>query len=72
MLENLVLTLRVELGARRFTLDELAALRANQIIDLGCRATDQVDLTTENGIIARGELVDIEGRLGVRVTRVLV
>ena len=72
VLENLLLTVRVELGARRFTLDQLANLRPGQIVELGCRATDPVELTTENGAVARGELIDIEGRLGVRVTRVLV
>ena len=72
VLEGLLLTVRVELGARRLTLDDLANLRAGQIIELGCRATDPVDLVTENGTVARGELVDVEGRLGVRITRVLV
>jgi type III secretion protein Q len=47
-------------------------LRVNQILDLGCKATDPVDLIVDGRRIARGELVDIEGRLGVRITQVLV
>lgn len=69
-LGGLLLTLHVGLAARRIRLDELAQLRPGQIIDLGCRATDPVDLTTEERRVARGELVDIEGRLGVRITQV--
>ena len=69
MLENLMLTVHVELAARRITLDELARLRAGQILELGCRADDPVDLVADGRRIATGELVDVEGRLGVRVTQ---
>lgn len=70
-LDELMLTLYVELGTRLISLSELANLRAGQILDLGCKATDPVDLTTGERRIARGELIDIEGRLGVRITHVL-
>ncbi len=72
LIEAVALTVRVELAARRLRLDELSRLRANQILDLGCKATDPVDLIVDGRRIARGELVDIEGRLGVRITHVLV
>ena len=67
---SLLLTVHVELAARRIRLDELAQLRPGQVIELGCKATDPVDLVTEERRVARGELVDIEGRLGVRITQV--
>lgn len=70
-LENLMLTLHVEFAARRISLEELAGLEPNQIIELGCRATDPVELIVDERAIARGELIDIEGRLGVRITHVL-
>lgn len=69
LLDNLLLTVRVELPARRISLEELTRLRAGQIIDLDCRATDPVELVADGRSVATGELVDIEGRLGVRVTR---
>ncbi|HEX7314722.1 MAG TPA: type III secretion system cytoplasmic ring protein SctQ [Pyrinomonadaceae bacterium] len=71
MLDALLLTVRIELAGRRLTLDELARLRAGQILELGCRATDPVDLVADGRRVASGELVDIEGQLGVRITRVL-
>lgn len=67
---GMMLTVRVELAARRLRLDELARLRANQVLDLGCQATDLVDLVVDGRPVARGELVDIEGRLGVRIKQV--
>jgi flagellar motor switch protein FliM len=69
LLDNLLLTLRVELPARRISLEELTRLRAGQILELDCRATDPVELVADGRRVATGELVDIEGRLGVRVTR---
>ncbi|MEJ7617526.1 MAG: FliM/FliN family flagellar motor switch protein [Pyrinomonadaceae bacterium] len=70
VLDGLLLTVRVELGARNARLDEVARLRIGQIIDLGCQATDLVDLTVDGQRIARGELIDMEGRLGVRLVQV--
>lgn len=69
VLDNLLLTVRVELPARRISLEELTRLRAGQILELDCRATDPVELVADGRRLATGELVDIEGRLGVRVTR---
>ncbi len=69
LLDNLLLTVRVELPARRISLEELTRLRAGQILELECRATDPVELVADGRSVATGELVDIEGRLGVRVTR---
>lgn len=71
VLDALLLTVSVELAARRLTLDELARLRPGQILELGCRATDPVELYAGGRRIASGELVDIEGQLGVRITRLL-
>jgi len=71
LIEAVMLTVHVELGARRLRLDELSRLRANQILDLGCNATDPVDLVVDGRRIARGELVDIDGRLGVRIMQII-
>jgi flagellar motor switch/type III secretory pathway protein FliN len=71
LMDSVMVSVRVELAARRFQLDELSRLRKNQILELGCNATDPVDLVVDGRRIAAGELVDIEGRLGVRITKVL-
>ncbi|MGQ9898544.1 MAG: type III secretion system cytoplasmic ring protein SctQ [Acidobacteriota bacterium] len=68
-LDDLAVTVRIELAARRLRLEEVAQLRVGQILELGCKPTDPVTLTIDGRPIARGELVDIEGRLGVRITQ---
>jgi type III secretion system YscQ/HrcQ family protein len=74
VLENVLVTLRVELGASKISLRELQALRAGQIISLGCRPTDPVRIVTDGGgePVATGELIEIEGQLGVRLTKIFI
>ncbi|MEP6901915.1 MAG: FliM/FliN family flagellar motor switch protein [Actinomycetota bacterium] len=69
--ENLTLTLRVELEARQLSLLEIENLRENQILELGIRPTDPVNLLIGNQNVGRGELVTVEDRLGVRITKLL-
>lgn len=70
-LENLAVTLRVELEARRLSLAEVGNLRINQIIELGVSAADPVNLLIDGKVVARGELVEVENRLGVRIVQIL-
>jgi flagellar motor switch protein FliM len=73
-LENVQVALRVEIAGNKLSLRELQNLRAGQIIALGCRPTDPVRLVTDNNEepVATGELVEIEGQLGVRLTKVFI
>lgn len=71
-LEKVVVNVAVELVSRRINLDEIASLRVGQIVELGSRATDPVELVASGRTIAIGELIDVEGSLGVRLTRVLL
>ncbi len=70
-LENLAVTLRVELEARRLSLAEVGNLRVNQVIELGAHAADPVNLLIDSKVVARGELVEVEDRLGVRIIQIL-
>lgn len=73
-LENIQLSLRVEIAGNKITLKELQSLHSGQIIALGCRSTDPVRLVTDNADqpVAIGELIEIEGQLGVRLTKVFI
>ncbi|HEX8247080.1 MAG TPA: FliM/FliN family flagellar motor switch protein [Pyrinomonadaceae bacterium] len=73
-LENVLVTLRVELGASKISLRELQNLRAGQIISLGARPTDPVRILTDASEqpVATGELIEIEGQLGVRLTKIFI
>ena len=57
----------VELGRVQLTADEIVRLRSGQLIELGRSPTEAVDLVVNNKLVAKGELVEIEGALGVKL-----
>jgi flagellar motor switch/type III secretory pathway protein FliN len=73
-LENVQVALRVEIAGNKISLRELQNLRAGQIIALGVSPTDPVRLVTDGSDepVATGELIEIEGQLGVRLTKVFI
>ena len=73
-LENIQVALRVEIAGNKISLRELQSLRAGQIIALGVSPTDPVRLVTDSSDepVATGELVEIEGQLGVRLTKIFI
>jgi flagellar motor switch protein FliM len=73
-LENVLVNLRIQIGGRRLSLGELRKIRVGQILDLGCRPSDPVEIVTdqENKPIAAGELILIEEQLGVRLTKIFI
>lgn len=60
---------RLELGAVEMSAAEWAALRLGDVIASGRRLEEGVTLRTGGREIARGELVEIEGEIGVRITQ---
>jgi flagellar motor switch/type III secretory pathway protein FliN len=64
------LVVRLELGVLELSAAEWAALRPGDVVQSGRRIDDLVVLRAAGREIARGELVDIEGELGVRVLQV--
>jgi hypothetical protein len=58
---------RVEVGAVSMTAREWAALRPGDVIETGQRINEPVVLRVGGRELARGELVEIEGELGVRI-----
>ncbi|HTV25593.1 MAG TPA: FliM/FliN family flagellar motor switch protein, partial [Polyangiaceae bacterium] len=65
------LVVRVELGSLEMSAAEWAALRPGDVLTSGRRLDEPVVLRTGGREIARGELVDIEGEIGVRITQVV-
>lgn len=61
---------RLELGALEMSAAEWAALRPGDVVQCGRRIEEPVVLRAGGREIARGELVDIEGEIGIRITRV--
>jgi len=65
-------TLIVELGRVNLTLGRLAGLQPGDVIELGRHSREPVELTSNGRLVARGELVQIDTELGVRVTHVFL
>jgi flagellar motor switch protein FliM len=67
LLGDIPVAVIVELGRVQLTADEVIRLRAGQLIELGRSPTEPVDLVVNGKLIAKGELVEIEGALGVKL-----
>jgi flagellar motor switch/type III secretory pathway protein FliN len=61
------LELVVALGTTRLSLRELAELAVGQVVPLGRPLAGPYELRAGGRVLGRGELVDIDGELGVRV-----
>jgi flagellar motor switch/type III secretory pathway protein FliN len=64
------LTLVVELGRVNLTLARLAELRPGDVVPLGRHPREPIELTSGGRLVARGELVQVDDELGVRLTTV--
>lgn len=64
-------TVELELARFTLTLQDLAELRAGDVLRSGRAVGEQVCLRVGQRVVARGDLVDVDGELGVQVTNVV-
>ncbi len=67
---DLTVTLTVELGRVNLPLPRLAELQPGAVIELNRHSREPVDLSSNGRLVARGELVQVDTELGVRITQV--
>jgi flagellar motor switch protein FliN/FliY len=65
------LPVSVSFGKARIQLKDLLKLTNGSIIELSRSVVEPVDVMINNVVIARGEVVVVEGNFGVRIERVL-
>lgn len=70
-LGDLPVRLTFDLGERSLTLQELATIGDGHVFDLGLSPRHGVSLRVNGLLVGEGEIVEIDGRLGVAVTRIL-
>jgi type III secretion system YscQ/HrcQ family protein len=58
------------LGKKSVTVKDVVSLRMGQVIELNRLPNEAVDLVAGGKLIAKGELVEIDGRLGVRILKI--
>lgn len=71
MSEDLPVKLMAVLGKKSVVLKDLLKMKVGQAIELDRAPNEFVDITANGKLIARGELVEIEGKLGVRIIKML-
>ncbi|HEX4446284.1 MAG TPA: FliM/FliN family flagellar motor switch protein [Polyangiaceae bacterium] len=65
------IVVRVEIGEARMAAREWAALGKGDVVTLGTRVGEVVLLRVAGVPVARGELVSVEGEVGVRIAEIL-
>ena len=68
---DLSVSLAVELGRTKLTAEEILALEQSSIIQLPRSTGEGVDLMAGGKRIARGEIIMIEDRTGVRINEII-
>lgn len=77
MAENLELLLDIELSVRisfgraELALKDVLKLTAGSLVELNRGAADPVDVMVNDRVVARGELVTLDGNYGVRIRHIL-
>lgn len=64
---DIPITVTIELSRKQVSISELGTFKNGDILELNKGPAELVDLVVGGRIVAKGELVDIEGELGVRI-----
>jgi len=71
LINDIPLQIVVELARIPVTAEQVVALKVGQVIDLNRVPGEPVELSVNGKVVARGELVEVEGHLGVRILSLL-
>ena len=71
VLKSVPVTLSVEVGRTRMKIRDLLRLKQGSVIELERSAGEPLDVLVNNTVVAQGEIVLVNERYGVRLTRVL-
>ena len=70
-LGDIDLDISIELGRAELLIEDVLKLREGSVVSLDQRAGDPVDIVANGRLIARGELLVVDGKFGVRLSEVL-
>src|SRR3546814_6212279 len=71
LLADIPLRLSVEVGSTALKLSELMNLAEGGVVELDRQAHELLDIMANGTLIAKGEIVTVNGRFGVRVVDVV-
>ncbi|MCX8062864.1 MAG: flagellar motor switch protein FliN [Anaerolineales bacterium] len=71
MLMDVILQLTVELGRTELTVRQVLDLQKGSVVELDRIAGDAVDVFVNDHMIAKGEVVVVDDKFGVRITELI-
>ncbi len=67
LLQGVKVALEVRLGEAAMTVEEMMALKSGAVVTLATGLADQVELYLNGMLVARGEIVAVGDKYGVRI-----
>ena len=71
LLSGVVIRVSVEVGSASVRLADLLSLTEGSIVELDRSASDLLDIFANGTLIAKGEIVEADGRYGIRIAEVV-
>lgn len=71
LLRDVPLEVQAQLGKSRKLVKDILKLNVGSIIELDKEAGEPVDILVNNKLIARGDVVEIDGNYGVRIIEIV-
>jgi flagellar motor switch protein FliN/FliY len=71
VLQNISVTLSIEVGRAMIKIKDLMRLTQGSVVELDRIAGEPLDLLINNTVVAQGEVVLVNERYGIRLTRVV-
>ena len=71
VLQNIPVTLSIEVGRAQIKIKDLMRLTQGSVVELDRIAGEPLDLLVNNTVVAQGEVVLVNDRYGIRLTRVV-
>jgi flagellar motor switch protein FliN/FliY len=71
LLLDVPLDLSVELGRTRMSIQDLLSLGPGSVVELDKIAGEPLDILVNNRLVARGEVVVVNDKFGVRITDIV-
>lgn len=71
VLQNISVTLSIEVGRAMIKIKDLMRLSQGSVVELDRIAGEPLDLLVNNTVVAQGEVVLVNERYGIRLTRVV-
>ena len=71
VLQNISVSITVEVGRTQMKIRDLLRLTQGSVVELDRIAGEPLDLLVNNTVVAQGEVVLVNDRYGIRLTRVV-